>query len=101
VGKEELCQVEGKVVRCSHIKGHVHDIGVRFGSPLPVEALLQVSDTGPGGGKCQFPSLLCLLEEMTELTRNGADLSVISPMLQDLMQAIETRNGEAKSSKAA
>lgn len=33
----KMVGVEGKVVRCKHVRGHVHDIGVRFGRTLDLQ----------------------------------------------------------------
>jgi len=48
----KIVGVEGKVVRCQHVRGHVHDIGVRFSRPLDVKQfLLATGEVGGRGGQ--------------------------------------------------
>jgi hypothetical protein len=87
---EPVCEVTGKVVRCVHVKGHIHDIGVRFDSPLPIEALLQVAEIA-GDDKsavCKYPALLALLEDMVNIVRSGGELNMIQSMLDEVHEAV-------------
>jgi CheY-like chemotaxis protein len=43
----KMVGVEGKVVRCQHVRGHVHDIGVRFGKELELNRFV----IAPAGDK--------------------------------------------------
>ena len=56
----KMVGVDGKVVRCQHVRGHVHDIGVRFARSLEVKQFLitppgaaGAADASSSGGAAQ------------------------------------------------
>lgn len=35
-----MVEIDGRIVRCAHVRGHVHEVGVRFGKPIRLREFL-------------------------------------------------------------
>ena len=44
----KIMGIDGRVVRCQHVRGHVHDIGVRFSAPIDLNQFLLDTNAKPG-----------------------------------------------------
>lgn len=90
----------GEVIRCNHVKGTVHDVGVKFDRPLPVDMLLNVTTTEAGGGQQTYPALLALCDDLLKLIRAGAPIENIRAMLAEMEEGIRTATTTAKPEEA-
>lgn len=93
--RKPVVTASGEVIRCNHVKGTVHDVGVKFDKPLPVDMLLKVTTTEPGeaggaGAQQTYPALLALCDDLLKLIRIGAPIENIRSMLAEMEEAICT-----------
>lgn len=98
--KKQMAAAYAKVVRCQHVKGQIHDVGLKFDMPFPVESfLVEASNAaaGSGGKPAMYPALQAFVDELQGLVRSGADLTMISGLLDEIRAAID----EAVKSKSA
>jgi CheY-like chemotaxis protein len=100
----KMVGIDGKVVRCQHVRGHVHDIGVRFARPLELKQFLirgeskgQTSSPSAGAGQTseELPrfagTVLCAEENASDtellkfyLESLGLGVTVVSSGLEAL-----------------
>ncbi len=98
--KKQMAAAYAKVVRCQHVKGQIHDVGLKFDMPFPVESFLveaTASAGGMGGKPATYPALQAFVDELQGLVRSGADLTLINGLLEEICTAI----AEATKDKAA
>jgi hypothetical protein len=105
--KKQMAAAYAKVVRCQHVKGQIHDVGLKFDMPFPVESFLVEATTSAGGPHnkpATYPALQAFVDELQGLVRSGADLKLISGLLEEIRQAIDeavkTRPAEPKATEA-
>lgn len=98
--RKPVVTASGEVIRCNHVKGTVHDVGVKFDKPLPVDMLLKVTSSEPesaGQNSMQtYPALLALCDDLLKLIRIGAPIENIRSMLAEMEEAIRKATTEAK-----
>lgn len=78
------------VVRCVHVRGPVHDVGMKFDAELPVESLF-----GLGGDRADNDSpqaaadarLVTLCGELHRLIRSSMDLAQIAALAKEISEA--------------
>jgi len=74
--------VTGKIVRCRHVQGHVHDVGIQFDDLVDINRFVRVEDTtavqpvqprGPSGAAPPYPpAIMSLIQELHHLASTGA-----------------------------
>ncbi|HYF13679.1 MAG TPA: PilZ domain-containing protein [Phycisphaerales bacterium] len=94
-------KVKASVVRCTHVRGTIHDVGVKFESHLPVDALASVRPKDAEQGPVSYPALATLADELSSLVRNGADLKFIAQLLADMSAALGAQLKAADAKQAA
>lgn len=98
--KKQVAAAYAKVVRCQHVKGQIHDVGLKFDMAFPVETFL-VEASSPQTAQnikpVMYPALQAFVDELGGLVRSGADITLISGLLEEIKQAIN----DAVKAKAA
>lgn len=105
--KKQMAAAYAKVVRCQHVKGQIHDVGLKFDMPFPVETFLVEATTAAGGPHSKpatYPALQAFVDELQGLVRSGADLTLISGLLEEIRhaiaEAVKNRPAEPKAPEA-
>lgn len=90
--RKQVAAAYAKVVRCQHVKGQIHDVGLKFDLAFPVESFL-VEATSQGASSvprkpAMYPALQAFVDELQTLVRSGADLSLINGVLDEIRAAL-------------
>lgn len=101
--RKPVATASGEVVRCDHIKGAIHDLGVRFAAPLPASSLIKLSGTDQEATShvdASCTAVLPLCEELVRLVRTGATSVVVGEQVRKIQELLAS-NAEASQKKAA
>lgn len=95
--RKPVATASGEVVRCDHVKGAIHDVGVRFAAPLPASSLIKLSGTESEAssqidGPCA--AILPLCEELMRLVRSGSTSIEVGKQVRKIEEQL-TLHGEA------
>jgi len=86
--------VTGFVIRCSHVKGSVHDIGIRFESPIPLDTILSGT---PSTATPNYAPLIRLCEQLLTLLRAPTPIDLLHTLSVELSDTIAAeRNNQSK-----
>ena len=89
----KMVGVDGKVVRCQHVRGHVHDIGVRFNRPLELKQFLltpadskpsEAASAGAAGGEQTSEELPRFVGSVLCAEENASDAELLKFYLESL-----------------
>jgi PilZ domain len=90
--KKQVAAAYAKVVRCQHVKGQIHDVGLKFDLPFPVETFLVEATNSSGvphSKPVMYPALQAFVDELQGLVRSGAELTIINGLLDEIRGAID------------
>jgi hypothetical protein len=83
-------RVAGEVVRCRHVRGNVHEIGVKFSDPAAIYPFVQVeSDEQWLRSAGPYPGVKVALRRIAEMLEDGAPPEMLLDGLADVELAIE------------
>lgn len=95
--RKPVATASGEVVRCDHVRGAIHDVGVKFAAALPASALVRMTgadDDGAVPAESEYGPLLPVCMELVRMVREGASASGISEQvrrIQGLVDAMSVR----------
>lgn len=82
-----------KVVRCNHVQGLVHDVGMKFDTELPVESLFGLADDPAGDDDspqaASYAQLDTLCNDLHQLIRSRNSFAEIAELAKRLGEAAE------------
>jgi hypothetical protein len=101
--RKPVATASGEVVRCDHIKGAIHDVGVRFTAPLPASSLIKLAGSDQDAGSpadAACTAVLPLCEELVRMVKAGATSVEVGEQVRRI-QSLLTATAEASQKKAA
>lgn len=90
--------IRGEVVSCRHIRGRVHEIGIRFDQMIPVQQFVFDADLDDGAGPISLPTLagrVLVVDEWAD------DRKLLAYDLQKLGLTVEEADGGADAIRKA
>ena len=81
--------VDGKVVRCRHVKAHIHEIGVRFATDLPIEFLVPSERTESGNNSQDYTRLSHFVDLIGRAVKNQSPIATIRQLVDELKADLE------------
>jgi hypothetical protein len=76
--------VDGKVVRCRHVKAHIHEIGIRFATDLPIEFLVPSERTEVTGQSHDYGRLGQFIDLIGRAVKNQSPIATIRQLVDEL-----------------
>jgi|GEM_PF-5663718 len=80
---------EGKVVRCRHVKAHIHEIGVRFGADLPVEFLVPSDAPVKGQASEDYTRLGQFVDLIARAIKTNTPLATVRQLVDELKRDLD------------
>lgn len=78
----------GKVVRCTHLQGLIHDVGIAFDTEFPLEMIGETSTEGGPTKTEVLTEIEQIAEDVAKAAKSRQDISVIRTKVERLTQAI-------------
>jgi hypothetical protein len=82
-----LLRMNGSVVRCEHVRGTIHDVGVRFDQPAPLDHVLP--GLAPEPSEARDDVLLALAERVAKAIREGKPADDVRRLVEQLARTFE------------
>jgi hypothetical protein len=100
VGKDKaiLVKFKGKVIRCTHVRGSVHDVGIQFDEPVRLE--LYVPALQSSEEQVAQAALLVLSGQVARQVRNQDPMLEVRRTVEVMMATVEDL-APMKAAKAA
>ncbi len=89
VGKDKaiLCKLKGKVVRCTHVRGSVHDIGIKFDEEVRLELFIPALQTSEE--QVAQAALLVLSGQVARQVRNQDPMVEVRRTVEIMMATVD------------
>ncbi|MFO0833255.1 MAG: PilZ domain-containing protein [Phycisphaerales bacterium] len=89
VGKDRavLCKIKGKVIRCTHVRGSVHDVGIKFDEEVRLELYVPALQTSEE--QVAQATLLVLSGQVARQVRNQDPMMEVRRTVEVMMATIE------------
>jgi hypothetical protein len=82
-------RVAGEIVRCRHIRGTVHEVGVKFSQPAAIYPFVRLENDDPGyRSTSPYPAIEMAQRQFDEMMRDGAPLAMLREGLNDIDLAL-------------
>jgi len=76
--------VDGKVVRCRHVKAHIHEIGVRFATDLPIEFLVPSERAESTASTQDYGRISQFVDLIGRAVKNQSPIATIRQLVDEL-----------------
>jgi hypothetical protein len=98
----QTVQVPGRVIRCQHVRGHVHEIGVHFEQPIPLaQFVILPSDADINHADEIRARIVSELERLLQMAETDIDLEPIRQKLAHLLDLVDQSQPIARRAKPA
>lgn len=89
VGKDKavLVKIKGKVIRCTHVRGSVHDVGIQFDEPVRLELYVPALQTSEE--QVAQAALLVLSGQVARQVRNQDPMLEVRRTVEVMMATVE------------
>lgn len=81
--------VDGKVVRCRHVKAHIHEVGIRFANDLPIEFLVPSEKAEPDGNAQDYGRLEQFIDLIGRAVKSQSPIATIRQLVDELRIDLE------------
>lgn len=92
-------RAEGKVVRCRHVKAHIHEIGIRFNADLPLEFLVPSDTPNKDGPNEDYTRLAQFVDLIARAIKNNTPLATVRQLVDELKRDLDNCSEPAQSSE--
>lgn len=103
VGKDRavVCKLKGKVIRCTHVRGSVHDIGIKFDEEVRLELFIPALQSSEE--QVAQAALLVLSGQVARQVRNQDPMMEVRRTVEVMMATVDdiSLNGTDKPQSAA
>jgi hypothetical protein len=102
--RKPVASTTGEVVRCDHVKGTVHDVGIKFASQLPASVLVRLAGADQEGLEKLEPACAALLqmcEDLVRMVREASTPQNVNEQVRKIQQAMNPPPGGSSEKAAA
>jgi hypothetical protein len=97
--RQPVATASGDVARCDHVKGAIHDVGVRFAEPLPASSLVRLA--GSEGESVATPNAECaavlpMCAELLRLVKDGSGHSEVAEQVRRIQACLAAASGRSE-----
>ncbi len=97
-----VLKIDASVVRCEHVAGNVHDVGLKFKQPLPDDFFENSDEVGESVANLEYRGRLAVIaDHVVQAIRSGVALNRAAKLVEELDAALKSPPGMSKDKRAA
>jgi hypothetical protein len=106
--RDPVLNMKGEVVRCQHLRGTVHEVGVKFAEPAAVYKVIRLErDPRTAATVTVYPLVSAALRQVQEMVDDGSPMELVRDAVDELVRvvnrelALKPSDGETAKAQAS